>query len=254
MKKTVRFSLAIAALALAGGAFSVLPLRAATPASPLAAAEQKLHGKQFRSVTVTVDNGIATLAGSVDLYATKTDAEKRVRKAAGVVAVRNHIDVAGPVVSDAALEAKLQKQIAYDRVGYGNVFNAIELRVANGVAYLTGHARTPVDKDSAYALVAYTPGVKDVVDAVAVDPVSSMDDHTRFAVARAVYGFPSLNRYAIDPAKPIRISVQNGHVELYGTVDSESDKNVAYLEANSVPGVFSVTNHLQVAGKLTERP
>jgi osmotically-inducible protein OsmY len=66
-------------------------------------------------------------------------------------------------------------------------------------------------------------------------------------VFRAVYGYPTLNRYAIDPAKPIRISVQNGHVELYGTVDSQSDKDTAYISANSVPGVFDVKNYLQVA-------
>ena len=80
-----------------------------------------------------------------------------------------------------------------------------------------------------------------------------MDDGIRLAVARAVYGFPSLNRYAIDPAQPIRISVQNGNVELYGVVDSESDKNVAYMRANSVPGVFSVKNYLQVAGQPGEK-
>lgn len=254
MKRTSRSSASLLALVLMAGCFGTLPVLAAPPASPLAAAQAKLHGKQFQNVTVTVNGNIATLAGSVDLYATKADAEKRVRKAEGVTAVRNQIQVGGPTVADQVLEAKLERKLAYDRVGYGNVFNAIGLRVSNGVAYLSGHARTYVDKDSAFTLVAWTPGVKEVVDTVEVDPTSSMDDRTRMAVARAVYGFPSLNRYAMDPAKPIRISVQNGHVQLFGTVDSESDKNVAYMEANQVPGVFSVTNHLQVAGKPSERP
>jgi hypothetical protein len=79
-----------------------------------------------------------------------------------------------------------------------------------------------------------------------------MDDQTRLAVARAIYGYPTLNKYAIDPAKPIRISVQNGHVELYGVVDSKSDKDMAYIRANGVPGVFSVKNYLQVAGQPAE--
>ena len=76
-----------------------------------------------------------------------------------------------------------------------------------------------------------------------------MDDQIRMEVARAVYGYPTLNKYAIDPAKPIRISVQNGHVELYGMVDSQADKETAYIRANGVPGVFSVKNYLQVAGQ-----
>jgi hyperosmotically inducible protein len=126
------------------------------------------------------------------------------------------------------------------------------LNVENGVVTLGGHARTDVDKDSAVALVSTYPGVKDVVDDIEVDPTSIMDDQTRLAVARSVYGYPSLNKYAIDPAKPIRISVQNGHVELYGVVDSKADKDAAYLRANSVPGVFSVKNYLQVAGQTSE--
>ena len=56
----------------------------------------------------------------------------------------------------------------------------------------------------------------------------------------------------LDPAKPIRISVQSGNVELYGVVDSQSDKDTAYIRANSVPGVFSVKNYLQVAGQPVE--
>ena len=41
---------------------------------------------------------------------------------------------------------------------------------------------------------------------------------TAFAwqVFRAVYSYPLLNQYLIDPAKPIRIQVANGHVTLYG--------------------------------------
>jgi hyperosmotically inducible protein len=46
--------------------------------------------------------------------------------------------------------------------------------------------------------------------------------------------------------KPIRIIVKNGHVTLEGVVDSEADKNVAGIRANTVPGIFSVTNNLQV--------
>ena len=104
-----------------------------------------------------------------------------------------------------------------------------------------------MDKDSALALVSTYPGVKDVVDEIDVDPVSMMDDQTRMAVARAVYGYGMLNKYAIDPAKPIRISVQNGHVELYGMVDSQADKDVAFIRANAVSGVFEVKNYLLVA-------
>ena len=213
----------------------------------------KLDRKQYRNVKPSVENGIATLTGSVDLYEYKAEAEKRIRKVKGITAVRNLIEVGGPSVPDAVLLAKLQEKLAYDRVGYGDTtFNAISVAVQNGVVTLGGHAVNYVDKDSALALVSTYPGVKDVVEDIEVDPASIMDDETRIQVARAIYNYGALTKYAIDPVRPIRISVQNGHVALYGTVDSQSDKEIAFIRANGVPGVFSVKNYLQVAGQPSE--
>jgi osmotically-inducible protein OsmY len=50
----------------------------------------------------------------------------------------------------------------------------------------------------------------------------------------------------MDPARPIRIIVVNGHVTLYGSVDNTMDKTVAGMRANQIPGVFSVENKLVV--------
>ncbi len=260
MKATIStLPAALIAAAIAIGVFALPPASYAAPGVAIGVgqdaagdAQAKLNKSQFKDVKVSVDNGIATLTGHVSLYEYKRDAGNRVRKAKGVTAVRNEIEVSGPSPSDNDLKAKLLEKLAYDRVGYGNAFNSISVGVENGVVTLGGHARTDVDKDSAVALVSTYPGVKDVVDDIEVDPTSLMDDQTRFAVARAIYGYPTLNKYAIDPAKPIRISVQNGHVELYGVVDSKADKDTAYLRANSVPGVFSVKNYLQVAGQPSE--
>jgi osmotically-inducible protein OsmY len=220
--------------------------------STASAVQSRLSKKQFKNVKAAVNEGVATLTGTVDLYQYKADAQKIAVKTSGVKAVRNLIEVTGNV-SDAELQKKLGSKLAYDAVNYGNVFDAITLNVKNGVVTLGGHAHNYINRNSALAAVSTTPGVKDMVNNIQVDPVSQMDDQTRLAVAHAIYGYTTLNRYALDPAKPIRISVQNGNVELYGVVDSEADKNVAYMRANGVPGVFSVKNYLQVAGQPTER-
>jgi osmotically-inducible protein OsmY len=218
------------------------------------AVKSKLDKSQYKDVQVSVDaNGIATLSGSVNLYEYKADADKTTHKVKGVTAVRNEITVAGSSVSDAQLQKSLSEKLAYDRVGYGNVFDAITLQVQNGVVTLGGHTHDYPNRDSALGLVSTTPGVRDVVDEISVDPLSPMDDGIRIAVARAIYGYTSLNRYAIDPEKPIRISVQNGNVELYGVVDSQADKDTAGIRANGVSGVFSVKNYLQVAGQAPEK-
>jgi osmotically-inducible protein OsmY len=230
---------------------AALQVEQATPAANDAAA--RLNKKQFQNVIVAVDaNGIATLTGTVDLYEYKVDADKRIHKAKGVTAVRNDIQVAGPAVPDQELKDKLVEKLQYDQVGYGNEFNAISIDVQNGVAILAGHALNYPARDSALGLVSTYPGVKDVVDDVQVDPVSFMDDRIRLQVARAVYGFPALNQYAIDPAKPIRITVMNGHVQLDGIVLNQGDKEMAFIRANGVPGVFSVKSNLQVANQPSE--
>jgi osmotically-inducible protein OsmY len=261
MNKTIRTTRKTLLAATVAVALVSLPqISVASPApqaaqgTPAAAdAAGRLNKKQFNNVKVDVDSGgIATLTGTVDLYEYKADADKRVHKAKGVTAVRNDIQVAGPTVPDNELKAKLAEKLTYDRVGYGNVFDAIGIEVQNGVVTLGGHALDYPSKDSAVGLVSTYPGVKEVVDDIEVDPVSPMDNGIRMAEYRAIYGFPSLNRYAIDPAKTIRISVQNGHVELNGIVDSQADKDTANIRANSVGGVFSVTNNLQVANQTPE--
>ncbi|MBV9623778.1 MAG: BON domain-containing protein, partial [Acidobacteria bacterium] len=90
-------------------------------------------------------------------------------------------------------------------------------------------------RDSALAIVETTPGVKEIIDNINVLPVSAMDDDIRIGVARAVYGNSALSKYALDPQKPIRIVVDNGHVTLYGVVASQMDKQIAVTQARSVP-------------------
>jgi hyperosmotically inducible protein len=215
--------------------------------------QDKLKGSRFAGVQATVENGIAHLTGTVKVYADKQDAEKRISKIKNLQSVVNDIQVEAGETTDQQLADKIGKQLAYDRVGYGNAFNAIEASVNNGVVTLSGHALGPVAKESALNIASHTPGVKGVVDKIQVDPPSPMDDEIRLRVARAVYGYPTLNKYAINPAKPIRITVVNGHVILSGVVDNKTDKDVAGIQANTVPGVFSVVNNLQVAGSEQER-
>jgi hyperosmotically inducible protein len=210
--------------------------------------------KKFKDVKISVKGGVVDLEGSVNTFATKEEIDKKVHRTKNVVAVRNNLQIAGAgEVSDQQLQQQIVKKLQYDRVGYGNAFNAISVNVQNGVVTLGGHALGPVAADSAVSLASNFPRVQDVINDITVDPLSPMDDRSRMQVYRAVYGYPSLNRYAIDPAQPIRITVVNGNVTLDGVVNSQADKNVAGIRANSVPGIFKVTNNLQVANSSNEK-
>jgi osmotically-inducible protein OsmY len=212
------------------------------------AISQKIHGaKQLQDVNSSVEDGIVTLTGTVNLYQDKLDAAKKIKKLANVAGVRNDITVAGPNVPDDQLQQKLAKKLAYDRVGYyDNTFNYLAIEVRDGVATITGDAMYDVPLDSAMSIVARTPGIKDVVDDVKVLPVSMFDDSIRIRTARAIYRDSVLGRYATDPVHPIRIVVDNGHVTLYGSVANTMDKTIAGVRASGVPGAFSVDNQLVV--------
>ena len=211
------------------------------------AVSHKLNdAKHLQNVNSNVEDGIVILSGTVGLYSDKLDAAKKVKKLSNVTGVRNDISVAGETVPDAQLQKKLAKQLTYDRIGYfDNAFNYVAVDVKDGVVTLSGDTMWDVPKDMALDM-GRTQGVKDVVNEVNVLPVSNFDDSIRLRTARAIYRDSVLSRYASDPADPIRIVVDNGHVTLYGTVENTMDKNIAGIRASSVPGSFSVENKLVV--------
>ena len=207
---------------------------------------QQLAKKQeFRNLQATTEDGIVTLSGKVDLYQQKLDAAKKVRKLDRVQGFRNLVAVSSSA-PDAEVEARLERKLHYDRIGYDNLFNFVDVTVKDGVATLNGETYNDLGRDSALALANSMPGVKDVVDNIKVSPVSGFDDRIRISALRAIYRDPVLGRYASDPAKPIRIVVDNGKLSLYGTVATAMDKQIAGMRANQVFGVFSVQNNLEV--------
>jgi hyperosmotically inducible protein len=208
---------------------------------------QKLAKKsQFGDVKSSVEDGIVTLTGTVDLYQLKLDAAKLARKSASVQGVDNLITVAGPNVPDEQLERKLAQKLNYVREGYDSTFDYFALSVKDGVVTVEGQDLTGMGRDEALADIYFMPGVKDVIPSISVEPLSPMDEGLRLRTARAIYRDPVLSKYAMDPARPVRIIVVNGHVTLYGSVENTMDKTVAGLRANQIPGAFSVENKLVV--------
>jgi hyperosmotically inducible protein len=146
-------------------------------------------------------------------------------------------------------QLRVQKEVRHEllMLPHFGVFDNIAFQVQGSTVSLYGDVTRPTLKSDAENAVKHIEGVGQVVNKINVLPPSPMDDRTRLALFRAIYGFPSLEKYALGVQKPIRIIVNSGHVTLTGVVDTDADKNVAGVRANGVPGVFSVTNNLKVA-------
>jgi len=129
---------------------------------------------------------------------------------------------------------------------YFGMFDNIAYKVDGSTVTLLGQVVRPALKSDAENVVKRIEGVEKVDNQIEVLPPSPMDDGLRRRLSRAIYRYPPLEKYALGVQKPIRIIVKNGHVTLEGVVDNEGDKNLAGMRANGIPGIFSVTNNLQV--------
>jgi hyperosmotically inducible protein len=146
-------------------------------------------------------------------------------------------------------DADIIKNVRHEIVMYPyyTLWDDISFRVNNGQVELMGAVNQPYKKSDIEKLVQRVPGVTSVTDDLKVLPLSPFDDRLRLQIARSIYGFPALNRYAMDPLKPIHIIVENGHVTLTGIVSTDGDKQLAGMRASVVGlSLGQVTNNLQV--------
>lgn len=150
---------------------------------------------------------------------------------------------------------RVQKQVMHEILMLPNydVFDAIGFKVEGYDVTLFGYVANASLKPDAERVIKRIEGVEHVNNRIEVLPVSINDDRLRRSLYAAIYRYGPLQRYALPPIKPIRIIVNGGHVTLEGVVDSNGDKNMVNIRANSVPGVFSVTNHLVVPAKEKKR-
>jgi hyperosmotically inducible periplasmic protein len=129
---------------------------------------------------------------------------------------------------------------------YYSLFDNLSFRIEGDKVTLLGQVTRPTLKADSERVVQRVAGVSKVVNQIEILPLSPFDNRIRLAVLRAVYRQPALQRYALGALPSIHIIVKNGDVTLEGVVSSQMDKNLAFLYANGVPGVFSVTNNLRV--------
>ncbi len=145
-------------------------------------------------------------------------------------------------------ESRIAREVRHELISlpYYSVFDDLAYKVGGYTVTLYGSVVLPTLKSDAEKAVKKIEGVEKVINNIEVLPVSPNDDQIRRAVYRAIYSQPGMEMYSIQAVPPIHIIVKNGRVRLTGAVGNQGDKQRAGMGANGVPGVFAVTNDLQV--------
>ena len=166
---------------------------------------------------------------------------------AAMLAIATSAAVAAPKATDQTGEQPVVEQVRHQllKLPYYGIFDNLAYKVEGGTVTLYGQVVRPVTRNDAATVVKRIKGVEQVVNNIDVLPASSFDDAIRARTVRELYRTGSLYRYTRGVHPSLHIIVRGGHVTLEGVVATKTDKQLAYLAASRVPGVFSVTNNLR---------
>jgi hyperosmotically inducible protein len=200
------------------------------------------RGLPTENISVTVENGVVTLRGMVELLDEKRQAEEATHGIDDVMDVKNLLVLKPVPLSDQEIANDVAKVIR-ESVFY-DIFDWVEGRVDEGVVRLDGYVREPWRKDDYERLVEKVEGVRDIENNLEVLPTSPMDDQIRVRASRLIFHHPMFIAYANRSTAPIHIIVRNGNILLKGVVRNQIEKVTAenLLRGNVLS--FSVTNQL----------
>lgn len=171
--------------------------------------------------------------------------------AALVVSAVSVTEVLGATPSSPS-QARITKQVRHELVTlpYYGVFDNLAFKIDGNTVTLYGQVVRSVTRSEAQQRVARIAGVARVVNDIQVLPLSSMDTAIRQRTYRAIARTAGLNRYLMGTNPSIHIVVGHGQVTLEGVVANNADRQLAFMAANQVSGVFSVKNNLRTDREL----
>ncbi|HEX8653199.1 MAG TPA: BON domain-containing protein [Pyrinomonadaceae bacterium] len=166
---------------------------------------------------------------------------------AAMLAIATSAAVAAPKATDQKGDQPVAEQVRHQllKLPYYGIFDNLAYKVEGGTVTLYGQVVRPITRSDAATVVKRIKGVEQVINNIDVLPASSFDDAIRARTVRELYRMGSLYRYTRGVHPSLHIIVRGGHVTLEGVVATKTDKQLAYLAASRVPGVFSVTNNLR---------
>lgn len=194
---------------------------------------------QDTHVTVTVEDGVVTLGGSVWSYSTRLAAQEAAHRVEGVHDVANDIvvEVRSGRGTDTDIAHAVRNMLEWDvRVPD----QRIRSTVSAGWVTLEGTVDTWSEREDAERVVANVVGVQGVTNKIRVIQPDAKPEDLREVIERV------LARRAERHARRIEVSVEDGVVTLSGPVDSLEERRALVGAARITPGVHAVDDRLRV--------
>ena len=199
--------------------------------------EPAVHAEQ---IGVEVKDGIVTLAGHVDSFPAKWNAERAAQRVAGVKAIAVEIDVklnGSDQRSDGDVARSCENVLLWTTY---LPKDSVKVMVEGGWVTLSGQVQWGFQRATATAAVRYLAGVRGVSDQITIK--SGVN-------ASVVKGDieAALKRRAVSEANGIKVAVNGNEVTLTGTVFTWVERDAAESAAWSSPGVRNVVDNIAIS-------
>jgi osmotically-inducible protein OsmY len=196
------------------------------------------------AVQVGVSKGCVTLSGTVPSYTARQAATDQVGVTPGVVAIRNDVRVAYPVVDDIPADGEIKERVEKLLEWNASVDHGdIRVAVSRGVAVLEGSVDSLWKKLRCERLAADVTGVIEVANKLAVAPRESVADKQ---LAETVV--KALDRSPYVDANKIDVEAAGGEVRLSGSVPAWAGLTAARRAASFARGARDVVTDLRLEG------
>lgn len=190
-------------------------------------------------VSVSANDGVVTLRGTVRSYPEKLAAERAAKRVAGVHGIAEELKIEVPAmhhrtdndIARAAVVA-LDSDMTIPK-------GKVTAKVENGWLTLDGEVDWYYQKDAARRAVEHLLGIRGVTNSIVVRPAVDAGD-VKATIRQA------FERSADIDASKVQVEVVNGRVTLRGDVRSWHEHDDAAYAAYSVPGVNYVDNQTHV--------
>jgi osmotically-inducible protein OsmY len=191
-------------------------------------------------ISVSVDNGIVSLRGSVPHYFEKSYAEKATRRVSGVRAVADELEV--KLMGSYERDDEDIAKAALNALEWNyQVPEGVKVTVEKGWLTLSGEVDWEYERSAAKDAVASLMGVIGVTNDISIKAIKVQASEVKSRIEEA------LKRSAESEGKKINVTVEGSEVKLSGKVHSVSEVQDARLAAWNAPGVNMVSDDLKIA-------